>query len=108
MTNRLRGWGAALAACALALVLAACGGGTPTAEEHGMTAEEHAAWLAEQQAQGGNAASSGQGGGGHSGHGGAPGEIELWAVQSSLFKVVVTEGSTSPRWPMWAAAFRPS
>jgi predicted lipoprotein with Yx(FWY)xxD motif len=90
MTNRLRACGAAVAACALALVLAACSGGTPTADEHGMTPEQHAAWLAE-QARSGDA--SAQGGGGHGGHGGAPGEIELWAVQSSLFKVVVTEGS---------------
>lgn len=87
MTNRLRGLGAAVAACALALVLAACGG-TPTADDHGMTAEEHAAWLAE-QAQSGDAAASG----GHSGHGGAPGSIELWAVQSSLFQAVVTEAN---------------
>lgn len=92
MTNRLRVWGAAIAACALALVLAACGG-TPTAEEHGMTPEEHAAWQAEQGQGGGNAAAGEQGGGGHGGHGGAPGEVELWAVQSSLFDVVVTEGT---------------
>jgi predicted lipoprotein with Yx(FWY)xxD motif len=92
MTNRLRGWGAAVAACALALVLAACGGGTPTAEDHGMTAEEHAAWLAE-QGRSGDAAAGGQGGG-HGGHGGASGGLELWAVQSELFpQYVVTESN---------------
>jgi predicted lipoprotein with Yx(FWY)xxD motif len=94
MTNRLRGLGAAIAACALALVLAACGGGTPTADDHGMTAEEHAAWLAEQSQSGqsGGSEASGQGGG-HGGHGGSTGALELWAVQSDLFpSYVVTEG----------------
>lgn len=99
MTNRLRGTGAAVAACVLALVLTACGGGaTPTADEHGMTADEHTAWLAEQEggaAAGGSgghgAEGSGEHGGGHGGHGGNPGELELWAVQTDIFKTVVTQ-----------------
>jgi predicted lipoprotein with Yx(FWY)xxD motif len=108
MTNRLRG-AAAAAACALTLVLSACGSSGPTADEHGMTAEEHAQWEAEQAAGGGAAvdseaapegghsghggAAAPSGGGGHSGHGGATGETELWAVQSAPLGYVVTDGS---------------
>jgi predicted lipoprotein with Yx(FWY)xxD motif len=96
MTNRLRGTAVAVAACVLALLLAACGGGTPSAEEHGMTPEEHAAWLAEQEGgaaagSGEHGAEGGEQGGGHSGHGAAPGELELWAVQTDVFKAVVTQ-----------------
>ncbi len=94
MTSRLHGigarTGAALAACALAVGLAACSSAAaPTAADHGMTAEEHAQWEAE-QAQGGAAAP--EGGGGHTGHGNAaPGSVELWAVQTRPFDQVVTD-----------------
>jgi len=103
MTNRLRG-AAAAAACALTLVLSACGSSGPTADDHGMTAEEHAQWEAEQAAGGGATAEGGHsghggeaaapsGGGGHSGHGGATGETELWAVQSAPLGYIVTTGT---------------
>ncbi|WP_214401707.1 hypothetical protein [Pseudonocardia lacus] len=104
MTNRLRG-AAAAAACALMLTLTACGGSGPTAEDHGMTAEEHAQWEAEQAGGGGAAAEGGHsghgggaapapgGGGGHSGHGGNTGETELWAVQSAPLGYIVTDGT---------------
>src|SRR5262245_19748784 len=103
MTNRIRGAAAAVA-CGLMLALSACGSG-PTAEDHGMTAEEHAQWEAEQAAGGGAAAegdhsasghggdAAASGGGGHGGHGGNPGEIELWAVQSAPLGVIVTDGT---------------
>jgi predicted lipoprotein with Yx(FWY)xxD motif len=122
MTNRLRGTGAAVAAIVLALVLAACGGGTPSADEHGMTTEEHAAWLAEQGQGGGDASHSehpdsggaaaegGQAaeGGGHGGHSGNPGELELWAVQTDVFKTVVTEGDGRIVYRFDRDSFQPS
>jgi predicted lipoprotein with Yx(FWY)xxD motif len=101
MTNRLRGAAAAVA-CSLMLALSGCGSSGPTAEDHGMTAEEHAAWEAEQAQGGGAAADSGHSGhgggapatgGGHSGHGGATGEVELWAVQSEPLGYIVTDGA---------------
>src|SRR3954468_13625193 len=100
MTNRLRGVAAA-GACALALVLTACGGGNDPAANpaQGQDGHDMSQMSPEDMAkmpgmQGGDTSQMGGMGDGSGGMsmGGNPGQTELWAVQSGPLGVVVTDG----------------
>jgi predicted lipoprotein with Yx(FWY)xxD motif len=98
MTNRLRGVAAA-GACALVLALSACGSGgdappaanpQPAADGHDMS-QMSPEDMANMPGMSGGSAPGGDMGG--MDMGGAPGQVQLWAVQSGPLGTVTTDGN---------------
>jgi predicted lipoprotein with Yx(FWY)xxD motif len=100
MTNRLRGVAVA-GACALALTLSACGGGSDdqtaangaAGHDMGQMSPQDMANMPGMEGHDMSSQMGGMGdGSGGMSMGGSPGQTELWAVQSGPLGIVVTDG----------------